>query len=378
MIIKNALVYMVNHQFKKKDIIIKNERISELTDKADMSEVSDRVIDAEGLYAIPGLVDIHFHGAKGYDFCNASCEEFSKIAEYEARNGILTICPATMSYDEVTLSKIIDRTNLYKENKGASLAGIHMEGPFINPDKACAQNPKYIMPADIDMFYRLQERSNGLIKLIDIAPEIPNAIDFIETCGKQVCVSIAHTLCNYETAKSAFEKGAKHVTHLYNAMPGINHREPGPVIAALEAGADVELITDGMHIHPAIVRMTFQMFGADRVILISDSMEATGLSDGTYQLGGQNVTVTGRKAFLSDHPDVLAGSVSNLFYCMKNCLSMGIPFEQAIQAATENPARAIGVTRDYGRITCGNFGNLLLVDEQLQIHSIIKKGTVLL
>lgn len=379
MIIKNAQVYTEDHVFKKKDIFIENERICQVTDSKKLPDDGENVIDAEGLYAIPGLVDIHFHGAVGYDFCTVSSEELLKIAEYEASSGILAICPATMSYSEEILSAVTEKAVAYCENKGASLVGINMEGPFINSKKAGAQNPAYIMPADMDMFLRLLKKGNGLIKLVDVAPEFPQTLDFIEKIKEQVCVSIAHTCCDYETAREAFARGAKHVTHLYNAMPGISHREPGPIIAALEAGADVELITDGMHVHPAIVRMTFQMFGADKVILISDSMEATGLSDGEYELGGQRVTVSGRKAVLTEKPDVLAGSVTNLFDCMKNCVhTMGIPLEQAVQAATENPAKAIGVEKDYGRIATGNYGNVILADEHLRIYRIIQKGEVLL
>lgn len=379
MIIKNALVYTASHKFEKKDILIKGERISDVAENGEVSVTDDTVLDGEGLYAIPGLVDIHFHGAVGYDFCSASEDELLKIAEYEAKNGILAMCPATMSYNEEILSAIMDRAVAYHEKAGADLVGINLEGPFINVQKAGAQNPEYIMPADAEMFLRLQEKSKGLIKLVDVAPEEKEAMDFIRKCHEQVKVSIAHTCCDYETAREAFAKGADHVTHLYNAMPGINHREPGPIIAALEAGAEVELIADGIHVHPAMVRTTFRMFGADRVILISDSMEATGLLDGNYQLGGQEVTVEGKKAVLTKKPDVIAGSVTNLFGCMKNCVqNMGIPLEVAVQAATENPARSIGVENDYGRIAYGNYANLLLLDNELKIQQIIQKGNLVL
>lgn len=385
MIIKNAYVYTTNHEFEKKDIYIKDKKFCDAgsyeavrTEGEAAVSMQEKLIDAEGLYAIPGLVDIHFHGAVGYDFCNANHGELLQIAEYEAQNGILAICPATMSYNEEILGNIMDRAKAYKETRGADLVGINMEGPFINEKKAGAQNPEYIMLADIEMFERLQDRSNGLIKLVDAAPEIPKTMEFIEACSKQVKISLAHTACDYETAKEAFSKGASHVTHLYNAMPGIGHREPGPIIAALESGADVELIADGIHVHPAMVRATFQLFGADKVILISDSMEAAGLSDGTYQIGGQKVTVEGKRAFLTTQPDVIAGSVTNLFDCMKNCVcNIGIPLEQAVQAATENPAKAIGVEKEYGRIAEGNFANVILVDKELNIHKIIQKGKVI-
>lgn len=377
MIIKNALVYTTNHVFEKKDILVEGERIADIREHGETPETDATVIDGEGYYVIPGLVDIHFHGAVGYDFCNASHEELRKIAEYEAKNGVLAICPATMSYNEEILSGIMDKAARYRENTGAELVGINLEGPFINIEKAGAQNPEYIMPADTEMFCRLQKKADGMIKLVDIAPETQGAMEFIEECHGQVKISLAHNCSDYETASEAFAKGASHVTHLYNAMPGINHREPGPIIAALEAGAEVELIADGIHVHPAMVRTTFRMFGAERVILISDSMEATGLLDGDYQLGGQGVTVKGKKAVLTEKPDVIAGSVTNLFECMRNCVqTMEIPIEVAVQAATENPAKSIGIEKDYGRIASGNYANLLLLDKELQICKIIQKGSL--
>ena len=312
MIIKNALVYTEDHKFEKKDVRIEDERIAEIAENGQITATDEDVIAGEGMYAIPGLVDIHFHGAVGYDFCQASKEELLKIAEYEAKNGVLAICPATMSYNEEILGHVMDKAADYKEDTVADLVGINMEGPFINLKKAGAQNPEYIMPADKEMFLRLQERSGGLIKLVDIAPEEKGAMEFIEQCHDKVKISIAHTCSDYDTAR--------------------------------EAGAEVELIADGIHIHPAMVRTTFRIFGADKVILISDSMEATGLLDGDYQLGGQGVTVKGRKAVLTKDPGVIAGSVTNLFDCMKNCVqNMGIPLEDAVLAATENPAESIGV-----------------------------------
>ena len=197
MIIKNALVYTEDHKFEKKDVRIEDERIAEIAENGQITATDEDVIDGEGMYAIPGLVDIHFHGAVGYDFCQASKEELLKIAEYEAKNGILAICPATMSYNEEILGHVMDKAADYKEDTGADLVGINMEGPFINLKKAGAQNPEYIMPADKEMFLRLQERSGGLIKLVDIAPEEKGAMEFIEQCHDKVKISIAHTCSDY-------------------------------------------------------------------------------------------------------------------------------------------------------------------------------------
>ena len=374
MIIKNAMVYTPQHVFAKGDIVIRGGRIV----FGAAPQLDEEIIDAEGLYALPGLLDLHFHGAVGHDFCDASEEAIQALADFEASKGVLAICPATMTFNEEILNGIMDVAAAHKNGRGADLVGINMEGPFISPDKIGAQNPKYLHKADVDMFRRLQERAGGLIKLVDMAPEEDGALDFIARCRGEVRISIAHTCTSYETAKKAFAAGASHMTHLYNAMPGITHREPGPIIAALEDHAEVELITDGVHIHPAMVRFTFNTFGADRVVLIADSMMACGLPDGQYSLGGQAVTVKGPRATLTEHPGVIAGSATCLYDCMRRAvLDMGVPLESAVRAASENPARSIGVDSDYGSLAAGRYGNVILADRELNIQKVIQKGQVI-
>ena len=373
--IRNANIYTEEHRFVRGDVAVENGRFVSCTGDPAGEEA---VVDAKGMYLIPGLVDIHFHGCKGADMCDGTKEALDVITSYEASVGVTSVCPATMTIPKDELLEVMKNAGSYEYSGGSHLVGINMEGPFISPAKKGAQAAENIMHCDYEYFSRLQKAANGLIKLVDIAPEEKGAMDFIEQCHEQVKISIAHTCCNYETACEALEKGVSHMTHLYNAMPGINHRNPGPIIAALEAGAEVELIADGIHIHPAIVRMTFRIFGADKVILISDSMEATGLLDGDYQLGGQGVTVKGRKAILTKNPDVIAGSVTNLLDCMRNCVqNMGIPLENAVLAATENPAKSIGVEKDYGKIAVGNYGNLLLLDKELRVINIVQKGKMI-
>ena len=374
MIIKNAMVYTPQHVFAKGDIVIRGGRIV----FGAAPQLDEEIIDAEGLYALPGLLDLHFHGAVGHDFCDASEEAIQALADFEASKGVLAICPATMTYSEEILGGIMDAAAAHKNGRGADLVGINMEGPFISPDKIGAQNPKYLHKADVDMFRRLQERAGGLIKLVDMAPEEDGALDFIARCRGEVRISIAHTCTSYETAKKAFAAGASHMTHLYNAMPGITHREPGPIIAALEDHAEVELITDGVHIHPAMVLFTFNTFGADRVVLIADSMMACGLPDGQYSLGGQAVTVKGPRATLTEHPGVIAGSATCLYDCMRRAvLDMDVPLVDAVRAASENPARSIGVDGDYGSLTPGRYGNVILADRELNIQKVIQKGRVI-
>ena len=196
--------------------------------------------------------------------------------------------------------------------------------------------------------------------------------------SKDVVVSVSHTCADYETAQMAFRSGATHLTHTFDAMPDLQHRAPGPIPAALEAGADAELIADGIHVHPAMVRLAFRLFGEERMILISDSMEATGLPDGTYSLGGQDVTKRGRRAVLATDPDTIAGSVTNLFDCMRTAvLDMKVPLETAVRAATENPARSIGIEKDYGAIAPGRYVNVVLMDREMNVRGIVQRGRVL-
>ena len=376
MLIKNAIVFDPDKVFRNREINISGEKFVEPSFmKLGFSPDSDKKqIDATGLYAIPGLVDIHFHGCMGDDFCDANDDTIKNIAKYEARSGITSICPATMTISKDELREIMKKAAAYDNEEGAKLVGINMEGPFISEAKKGAQSSKYILNTDIDFFNELNELSGNLIKLVDIAPEGEGAMDFIAGVKDNVVVSIAHTMANYDTAVKAFEEGASHVTHLYNAMPPFTHREPGVIGAAIDNDrVCVELICDGIHIHPAVVRATFKMFGDERVILISDSMRACGLSDGEYTLGGQKVFVTGRKAVLED--GTIAGSVTNLFECMKRAVQdMHIRLEDAIAAATINPAKQIGIYDKVGSIEEGKYADLVLMDKSLNIKAVYVHG----
>ncbi|MBQ6843314.1 MAG: N-acetylglucosamine-6-phosphate deacetylase [Agathobacter sp.] len=369
MIIKNGRVFTEEGAFVEKELYIDGDKIS--------NTVIGEVIDATGLYVIPGLTDIHFHGCVGYDFCDGTPEALEKMADYELANGVTTICPASMTFSEEQLTNIFANAANYKSEKGATLVGINMEGPFISMEKKGAQNGEYIHRPDADMFDRLQTAANGLIKLCDIAPEVDGAMDCIEKISDKVTVSMAHTAADWDIATEAIKKGAKHVTHLYNAMPPYSHRAPGVIGAACDnEQVMVELICDGIHSHPSTVRTTFKMFGDDRIVLISDSMEACGLEDGQYSLGGQEVTVKGNLAILTELGNI-AGSVTNLMNCMRKAVKeMGIPLESAVKCATMNPTKAIGIYDNYGSLTVGKQADIVLLDEDLEIRYIIKAGEV--
>lgn len=368
--IKNVKVFTEEKQFQQGEIAI--------ADGVFTKEADGEVIDGEGCYAIPGMIDVHFHGCVGYDFCDGTEEAIAEIAKYEAAQGVTTIVPATMTLPEETLMEISKIAGNYKATEGADLAGINMEGPFISPGKKGAQASTHIVKPDIAMFRRLQEAANGLYRLVDIAPEVDGAMEFIEELKEEVNISFAHTLADYDIAKKGYDLGANHATHLYNAMPPFSHRAPGVIGAAHDsAHCMVELITDGVHIHPSVVRTTFDMFGDDRVVLISDSMRATGMPDGEYTLGGQAVQVRGNRATLVEG-GALAGSVTNLADCMRVAVKeMQIPLESAVAAATMNPAKSVGLYDKYGSITEGKVGNVVLLREDLSLKAVIQNGRVI-
>lgn len=334
-----------------------------------------------GRYILPGLVDIHFHGCAGYDFCDGTAEAMCAIASYEMSHGITTICPATMTLAEERLMDICAACARAVEMQtlregialGDVLRGIYLEGPFISEEKKGAQNAAYIRKPDREMLNELQQAAKGLIRIVAIAPETEGALACIEGGGNAFRFSIAHTCADYETARRAIAAGARHVTHLYNAMPPFTHRQPGVIGAAAEdERTQVELICDGIHIHPCAVKNTFKLFGADRVILISDSMMATGMADGAYALGGQPVTVKGNLAVLSD--GTIAGSVTNLYDCMRTAIQMGVPKEAAVRAATANPARVIGMEENCGVLREGRSADVLVADRDFALLEVIKSG----
>ena len=363
----------VEGSFSEQDVFIEDGVFS--TD-ATAGERDGVVIDATGCYVLPGFVDIHFHGSAGADISDGDLEGLHRMGAYEASRGITAMCPATMTLPEDVLMRAAEAAAAYDpaENESA-LVGINMEGPYISPGKVGAQNPGYVRAADVAEFRRLQEAAGGLFKIVDLAPEEPGADDFIEQLADEVRISVAHTSTDYDAAVRAFELGARHLTHLYNAMPGMHHRTPGPIPAAAERdNVTAEIIADGIHIHPAMVRLAFTMFGDDRMILISDTLRAAGLADGVYDLGGQDVTVKGPVATIES--GALAGSVSDLMRCFTVAVrDMRIPLESAVKAATINPARAIGIDGERGSLDAGKIADAVVIDEEtFEIRAVIVRG----
>ena len=366
MIIKGGKVFQEDGSFLEQAIYINDHR---LVDKAEY-QYDGEVIDAEGLLVLPGLVDIHSHGAAGEDFSDGNPEGLKKILQYEKRCGITSYCPTSMTFPKERLRQIFASIKGAQTEDGATVVGINMEGPFLDPAKKGAHVEKWIAAPDVAFVRELNQDADGLVRLVTLAPNMDGAEEFIKEMHEEVCISLGHTTADYDCASRAMKLGAHHVTHLYNAMQPFGHRAPGLIGAAMDDPEGmVELICDGYHIHPSAIRAAFRMFGPERVILISDSMRATGMENGTYELGGQEVTVKDRKAVLKD--GTLAGSATNLYGCMCKAVEFGIPLEQAIMAATANPARSIGIFDRVGSIRIGKQADLLLVSENLELKRVI-------
>lgn len=383
MIIDHVKVFTEDKKFTDGGIVIKNGTIEQVYTEGKRPQTEDEVLDGKGMYAIPGLIDLHFHGCKGDDFCDGSRDAIARIAEYEASVGVTAIAPATMTLPVEELEQILRVAAEYKKGphskKEADFVGINMEGPFISPAKKGAQDERNIIPCDVKVCERFLKASEGLVKFMGIAPEeSENAVSFIEAVKDKVNVSLAHTNADYDTAMAAFNAGADHAVHLYNAMPAFTHRAPG-VIGAVYDSKHVmaEIICDGVHIHPAAVRATFEMMGEDRMILISDSMRAAGMPDGSYTLGGLDVNVVGNRATLASD-GAIAGSVTNLMDCMKTAVkTMNIPLETAVACATINPAKSLGIDAEYGSIRAGKKAHIVLMDQELNVQQVIKDGELL-
>lgn len=382
-LITNGNLYLPTEEFTLGSLLIENEQIKAVAfsqeETRTLQGTTTKVIDAQGMYIIPGLIDLHFHGCMGKDFCDGTPESLHNIAKAQLNWGVTGICPASMTLSEDKLKEIFENAASFQAAKDeAELLGINMEGPFLAEAKLGAQNPTYLQKPNQELFARLQDCAQGLIKLVSLAPELEGAVEFIKTNKNKVRISLAHSNASYMQADRALKVGASQVTHLFNAMTPFSHREPGILGAALDNEATmVELICDGVHLHPATVRLAFKLFGADRIILISDSMEACGLKDGNYQLGQQPVTVHGNLATITG-THTIAGSVTNLADCVRwSIQEAGLSISQAIKSATLNPAKALGLSKAYGSLEVGKFADLLLLDQQLNLKHIIKHGSLI-
>lgn len=331
--------------------------------------------DLDGALVIPGLVDIHVHGCAGADFSDGDYAGLVRMARYLARRGVTSFAPASMTlpYDALDTA-FRTAARLHREGlaDGARLMGIQMEGPFLSREKRGSQNPAYLRLPEWDSFLRLYDAAEGLLRIVDVAPELPGAVEFTRRASEKCRVSVAHTAAGYDQAAAVFDAGATHLTHLFNAMSGIHHRHPGPIGAASEReNVTAELICDGIHVHPSAVRMAFRLFPG-RICLISDALRCCGMADGSYSLGGQEILLSGGVARLTG--GAIAGSAADLYQCMRRAVSFGIPREQAVWAATALPARVIGRESETGAIADGRAADFVICGGELEPEAVYLGG----
>ena len=369
-VLKNGLVFTCDCSFRKTDVTVSDGIIASLSE----AQGADNIIDCSDCYVLPGLTDIHLHGCAGHDLSEASDAALKAMCEYEYKRGVTSFCPAVMTLPDSMITNTVSAVSSYFPEAGtpaADIVGINLEGPFVSAEKCGAQNVDHISEPSSEKLLAWQKAARGLIKLVTIAPETAGAVKCISACSGSFHFSLGHSSCGYDTAAAAFAAGADHVTHLFNAMQPFHHRDTGIIGAAFDTpGIFAELICDGVHVSPSAVRAAFRLFGDDRIVLISDSMEAAGMPDGEYALGGQRVFKRGNRAVLSD--GTLAGSVTDLYGCMLKAVEFGIPLESAVKAATCNPCRSIGIFDRYGSIEPGKKARFFVLRKSdLSIKTVI-------
>ena len=370
----NARLFLPGKGFVQGGFRVENGRFAEVFGGT-LPPCAEETIDLHGAHVIPGLVDIHTHGAMGADASDGDGEGLKRMAAHLASCGVTSFVPTTMTLPYGTLAAAFQTAARLAENRPPACSrvmGIHMEGPFFSEKKKGAQNGAYLKDPDFEAFRKLYDGCGGLVRIVDIAPELPGAAAFAEKARKLCMVSVAHTDADYEEAKAVFEAGARHLTHLYNAMPPIHHRKPGVIGAASERDdVRAELICDGLHVHPSAVRMAFRLFPG-RICLISDSLRCCGMPDGEYELGGQQVFLAGGVARLAD--GTIAGAASDLTRDLRNAVRFGIPMETAIEAATINPAREIGREDEIGSIEAEKLADFVVCDDELNLSAVYIGG----
>ncbi len=370
MVLKNATLYNDDFEPQLAGIRLEDGIIAEIGSNL----TGDDELDLSGKIIFPGFIDIHIHGCDRADMADASVDSLQKISLYLAQHGVTSFCPATMTLPRKQLvEQFKAAADFMGREDAAYMHGVNMEGPFIALSQKGAQPAEYIRLPDMEEFKQLH--SICKISLVDLAPEVEGALEFAQAASKYCVVSQAHTDADFETAEAGYKNGFSHATHLFSAMPPIWHRAPGAVVAAFDnATSSAELICDGIHAQPCILRMAFKLLGEDRSVVVSDAMCAAGCDDGEFELGGQKVFVRCGKATLACGN--LAGSTTNMHREFLNLIGFGIPFKQALKSCTINPAKVIGVDSFTGSLKEGKRADILIVDEYLRIQTVLVKGRI--
>jgi len=364
MLLKNANVFLRDSHFEKADLRIENGRITEIG-----CFPHEKGEDLSGKMLIPGLIDIHSHGRDGSDYEDGTPEAVEVITRSQLRQGVTSMLATTVTQSEEVILQMLNNIATAKVSDGAEILGINLEGPFISAKACGAQPPEYCINPDPEVFKRYQNAARGMIRLVTVAPELPGALEFISHCG--VKTSAGHTTATYHQFNAALQCGLSSVTHLFNGMPPLHHREPGVVGGALLGDNYAEMICDGIHLDAGAVWLAYKLKGARRLIMISDSMSGAGLADGLYELGRNTVTVKDGVARIANGS--LAGSTSSLSKNMRNMLSWGIPPEDIIRMCTSTPAAMLGIATK-GILTEGADADFDVMEEGFLLSSVYKAG----
>ncbi len=374
-LLKNAEAY-IGHSFQAQDLRLSEGKIAFAHPDADESDCE--VIDLAGKKVAPGMIDVHTHGAAGVDVNAANAEGLEKIGRFFASNGTTAWLASVLTDTKERTLRCLDQYRSFgSPDQSAQLLGIHLEGPFLSPKYKGAMPETLLRTADPDLVKEYQDRAEGGIRTMTVAPEVEGVIDLIpHLTDLGIVPAIGHSGADYETAMRAIEAGAKVSTHTGNAMRLLNQHEPAIFGAAMESDICCEMICDGMHLHPGVVRFYLKMKGAGRLIGITDSIMAAGLPDGQYRLGVNEVFVKGKDAKLSD--GTRAGSTLTQIDALRNVVEFtGRPLEEILPIYTENPAKLIGVFDRKGSIAPGKDADLMVLDEDLQIEKVFLRGRCL-
>ena len=371
--------YIKNGKFILPDGILENIALAyedEIVGFTDSIPEGAEVIDANGGYVAPGLIDIHIHGYLGEDTSDGNADGIFKMANGVMKNGVTSFCPTTMTVSMDEINKALDVVRSLKEKskawQGAEILGVNLEGPFINPNKKGAQAENHIKKPDAKFVID----NADIIKLATMAPEMENGLEAIkEICeNSDVVVSVGHTDATFEEALAGIDAGASHITHLFNAQTPLHHRNPGVVGAGLLENVTTELIADTFHVHKGLFELLARIKGDD-LVLITDCTRAGGMPDGEYTLGGQPIFVNGVKCLLED--GTIAGSVLRLNNAVKNFRdNTTLPFWKVVSAASLSPAKAIGVDNRKGSLEAGKDADIIITDNDFNIVKTIIGGEI--
>ncbi len=338
-------------------------------------------VDYEGDWLLPGFIDVHVHGGFGHDFMEANDAALERITRFHAQNGTTTMLATTVTAPKEAIDRVLAGVNSWQENevKGARLAGVHLEGPFLSKVFPGAQNPEHMIPARIDWLEEWTSAYPGLIRMMTLAPEVEGNMDCIEWLRKNnIVAACGHTDAEYEEILEAKKRGLQHAVHTFNAMKPLHHRNPGTVGAVLtDDDISCEIIADGHHVHPACIDLLVRAKGRDRLILITDAMSAAGMEDGEYNLGDLKVRVKDGVARLKEG-ESLAGSTLTMIQAFRFFVeTVGVSIEETSRMASGNPARLIGLDDEIGSISLGKKADLLRLDSKLQLKEVWRDGQLI-